>query len=591
MSHEHRSFLHRHLILILAVALVTVIAVALFSPPPRRPQARPQVAALALTSSGDAREVALSPDGGRIAYLVDGGTTLVVRELPEGAAVDLARSAVRLGPPRWSPDGSTLLYACPLPRALCNVSTSGGGIDTIAVTTGVGVTAYGFAPDGAYVIATAVGPWIYRGSRPASLTLVGEDAVAAEGDVIDLRGVVEWVIGVAVAPDGSDIAYRGIDHDGQGVIALVTAGESRHRIVERDLREGYNLGSATSGHLAWSENRLLHYTRFVAGGRTITRVPADDRRTEPLDLIGDLPGNLSFDVSPDGAVLVYAGDARRRRLYLFGESGRAAGVPLSPGDPTWSYGSPAISPGGDVLAYIGTSPTGVSDVFVRPLAGGTERQVTFDRRPKRALSWSPEGDRLAYLSETGSGPWLMTVDTVSERLRRLGEEPAHPYGQPTWSPDGRRVLYRLLNGAGHVMVDAETGRSVTAVPSTGERQLYAVFSPDGQRIAAARWGPDGSGIWIIELEGGAAIRLTTGRDRPLLWAADDNLYFMREQLPYRGSHVLRQPVTEGSATSMFLLPFPCDVPEVAISWDARYVVCSVDEFQSDVWIVDAPDRR
>jgi hypothetical protein len=132
---------------------------------------------------------------------------------------------------------------------------------------------------------------------------------------------------------------------------------------------------------------------------------------------------------------------------------------------------------------------------------------------------------------------------------------------------------------------------VTAVPSTGERQLQAVFSPDGQRIAVARWGPDGGGIWIIELEGGAAIRLTTGRDRPLLWAADDNLYFMRKQLPYRGSHVLRQPVTEGSAKSMFLLPFPCDVPEVAISWDARYVVCSVDESQSDVWIVDTPDPR
>ena len=589
MSHEHRSFLHRHLASILAVALVTVIAVALSSRPSARPPARARVEARALTASGDAREVALSPDGGRIAYLVDGGTALVVRELPEAAAVELARGAVRLGPPRWSPDGSTLLYACPLPHALCQISVSGGGGDTIAVP--VGVTAYGFAPDGAYVLATALGPWIYRGSRPQSLTLVGEDSVTADRNVIDLRGVVEWVIGVAAAPEGSDIAYRGIDHDGRGVIALVTAGDPPHRFVERDLRDGYNLGSATSGHIAWDANRFLYYSRLVAAGRAISRVPAADRGTEPVDLIGDLPGNLSFDVSPDGAILVYAGGASRRRLYLFGEGGRAVGAPLTPGDPAWSYGSPAISPGGDVLAYVGTSPTGVSDVFVRPLAGGTERQVTFDRRPKRALSWSPEGDRLAFQSETGRGPWLMTADTGSERLRRLGDVPAHPYGQPAWSPDGRRVLFRPLNRADLVLVDAETGRSVTAVPSSGDHHLHAAFSPDGKRVAAARSGPDGRGIWITELEVGVATRLTTGRDRPLLWTEGGDLYFVRQQLPYGGSHVLRQPVAEGSAARAFLLPRPCDAPEVAISRDARSIVCSVDEFPSHVWIVDAPDRR
>lgn len=591
MSAEHRSFLHRHLTSILAGALVTVIAVAVLSPPSARPPAQPRVVGRALTTFGDARQVALSSDGSRITYLANRGTALMVRRLPDGPTLELARGTTPLGPPRWHPDGSALLYACPLPHALCRISDVGGDVDTIAVLRGVGVTAYGFAPDGGYVVATAVGPWLYRGANPQSLTLVGSDSVTAEGAVIDLRGALEWVIGLAVAPEGSDIAYRGIDYAGRGVIALFTAGDSRHRIVERHLREGYNLGSATAGHLAWSSDRFLYYSRMVAGGRGITRIPADDRRAKPVDLIGDLPGNLSFDVSPDGSVLVHAGGASRRRLYLFKAGGRVAGEPLTPGDPTRSYGSPAISPNGDVVAYVGTSPTGVSDLSIRQLAGGPERQITFDRRPKRALSWSPDGDRIAFLSETGRGPWLMTVDTVSERLRRLGDEPAHPYGQPTWSPDGRRVLYRVLNRAGLALVDAETGRSLTAAPSTGDRQLQAVFSPDGQRIAAARSGPDGRGIWINELEDGASTRLTTGRDRPLLWTEQGDLYFVRQDRPYRGTQVFRQAVAGGSAAQAFLLPFPCDVAEVAISSDAEYIVCSVDDFPSDAWILDAPDPR
>ncbi len=448
MSAEHRSFLHRHLTSILAGALVTVVAVAVLSPPSARPPAQPRVVGRALTTFGDARQVALSSDGSQIAYLTHRGTALMARRLPDGPTLELARGTTALGPPRWHPDGSALLYACPLPHTLCRISDVGGDVDTIAVRGGGDITAYGFAPDGAYLVATAVGPWIYRGSRPQSLTQVGKDSVTAEGAVIDLRGALDWVVGLAAAPEGSDVAYRGIDYDGRGVIALFTAGNARHRIVERDLREGYNLGSPTSGHLAWTSNQFLHYSRVVRDGRAITRIPVDDRRTEPVDLIGDLPGNLSFDLSPDGTVLLYAGGASRRRPYLFGARGRAGAVPLPFGDPTWSYGSAAISPTGDVVAYVGTSPTGVSDVLLRPLTGGAERQITFDRHPKRGLSWSPGGDRIAMLSETGRGPWLMTVDIGSQRLRRLGNEPAHPYGQPAWSPDGRHILYRPLHGSG-----------------------------------------------------------------------------------------------------------------------------------------------
>ena len=291
MSHEHRSFLHRHLILILAVALVTVIAVALFSRPSGRPLVRPQVEALALTSSGDAREVALSPDGSRIAYLVDGGTALVVRELPEGAALDLARGAVRLGPPRWSPDGSTLLYACPLPRALCNVSTSGGGIDTIAVTTGVGVTAYGFAPDGAYVIATAVGPWIYRGSRPASLTLVGEDAVAAEGNVIDLRSVVEWVVGV--------------DYWQAPTCATCHMSATRTQEVTHDIAEirGIVARSAKDGYLTVPEGPGLGITLSESG---LKKWPFEDKDIEaatPIKTDGSVGDRYIHSQPPDSRTL------------------------------------------------------------------------------------------------------------------------------------------------------------------------------------------------------------------------------------------------------------------------------------------------
>ncbi|UCF40968.1 MAG: PD40 domain-containing protein [Gemmatimonadota bacterium] len=588
MSGEYRSFLSRHWVAIVAVALVTLLAAALFpravSPPPAEPapDARP------LTTSGDARDVALSPDGSRIAYLTRGGTALAVQPLPDGAPAELLRGDVPLGAPRWHPNGDLLLFGCPLPRALCRVPAAGGDGDTVALHPGVGITAYDFAPDGDYLLATAAGPWIYRGTRPASLTLVGSDSVVADGTLADLRGVAAWVVGVAAAPAGADVAYHAVAYDGTGVIARVVPGTAAQRTLLGGLPEGYNLGSATSGRVVWTAEGFIYYTHWAAGRRAIAHLRADALGRDPAEVLGDLPHNVGFDVSHDGTLLAYADGASRRRLYLFPRDGRAPRVALAPRDPTRSYGSPALSPGGDVVAYVGTGPTGESDIFLRPLDGRQERRVTFDRRPKRALAWSPDGDRLAFLSESGRGPWLMTVDTASGRVAPLGNAPAHPYGQPDWSADGRYVLYALLEGTRLALVEASEGGRMAPVGPPGTEALHAVLSPDGARVAAARVGPGGRGIWLFALEGGPPTRLTTGPDRPLRWTGNGDLYFARQDLPYRASEVGRQSVSGGGTAAVWRLPAPCDIAELSISRDAQSLACSIDEFTSDAWIRGAP---
>lgn len=85
---------------------------------------------------------------------------------------------------------------------------------------------------------------------------------------------------------------------------------------------------------------------------------------------------------------------------------------------------------------------------------------------------------------------------------------------PTWAADGSRVAYtRFHEGAGPIVIeDLRTG-ATTAVPGTGrDLNITPGFSPDGQWLAYARVGEDGTDIFKANLGGGSSPqRLTAGR--------------------------------------------------------------------------------
>ena len=104
---------------------------------------------------GDGRDAALSPDGTRLAYVVN-GSTLVIRTLATGAMVTVPGAAAA---PRWSPTGEEIAYLgvtesyFPVGE-LRAVKPDGTGSRPLTASGAIYHARFDFSPDGRYVVAS-----------------------------------------------------------------------------------------------------------------------------------------------------------------------------------------------------------------------------------------------------------------------------------------------------------------------------------------------------------------------------------------------------------------------------------------------------
>jgi Tol biopolymer transport system component len=86
----------------------------------------------------------------------------------------------------------------------------------------------------------------------------------------------------------------------------------------------------------------------------------------------------------------------------------------------------------------------------------------------------------------------------------LGEVRLSGYGGGAWSPDGRRILVaERLNGQPALMNIRTDGQERFPV-TYGSSDDYAVFSPDGRRVAFRR---NGTEIWTVRADGSRPTRI------------------------------------------------------------------------------------
>ncbi|MGY1591339.1 prolyl oligopeptidase family serine peptidase [Geodermatophilus sp. SYSU D00708] len=217
-------------------------------------------------------------------------------------------------------------------------------------------------------------------------------------------------------------------------------------------------------------------------------------------------------VSPDGRMAVVAvtrldldADEYRSQLWAVPTDGSAPARALTSGarDTT-----PAFSPDGRWLAYLGAEPGGRPQVHVLPTAGGAPRRLTGHPLGAGAPVWSPDSRRLAYTARVpeqgryGTDPDVAPeaepprlITTLRYRLdgvgfvvdqhshvfvldlppdgaddatsppppRQLTDGPADD-GDVAWSPDGAELAFV---SARHPRADRDLVRDVHAVPAAG----------------------------------------------------------------------------------------------------------------------------
>jgi dipeptidyl aminopeptidase/acylaminoacyl peptidase len=222
----------------------------------------------------------------------------------------------------------------------------------------------------------------------------------------------------------------------------------------------------------------------------------------------------------------------------------------------------ALSPDGKMVAYIKDGES-LSDVFLLPLDGGWPARITTDRPlapywDDEIPAWSPDGNWIAFgnkghihvvLREGGlpkkitdfataaSGPRFMpdsrgliiTVERndIDQLLltdidgcwpRALTTDTIGDHWDARPSPDGKFVAYILrrfddLNRLDVILLELETGKSITLYGKPSTRALSPKWSPDGRWIAFLAQETERDEIYLIKPNGEGLHPLTnTGHD-------------------------------------------------------------------------------
>ena len=224
--------------------------------------------------------------------------------------------------------------------------------------------------------------------------------------------------------------------------------------------------------------------------------------------------------------------------------------------------SHALSPDGETIACIKDGES-FSDVFLLPSKGGWLRRVTTDR-PLAAYwddeipAWSPDGKWIAFgihghvhlvpcdgglpkkisdfavaagsprfmpdsqglivSVERNDADQLLLTDIYGRWPRALTTDATGDHWDARPSPDGRSIVYTLrrfddLNRLDIVLLEIETGRSITLYGKPSTRAMSAKWSPDGQWIAFIAQETEREEIYLIPPDGEGLRQLTsTGND-------------------------------------------------------------------------------
>lgn len=192
-------------------------------------------------------------------------------------------------------------------------------------------------------------------------------------------------------------------------------------------------------------------------------------------------------IRPDGKAFafVYKGEIHTGAL----PSGSDVRVLTKGNRPRWS-------PDGRKLAYLNRQ------VFVRDLASGTERQLTWAASGVSSFEWSPKGDAVAYIArDPGPEPDPIVADTgyrysriywqalSGTEARRLTKADRHVISLSI-SPDGRQIAYAAQPTPRNtdafnvdiIRIDLHSGEEHVVVTQPG-RDGEPSWSPDGRSIA------------------------------------------------------------------------------------------------------------
>ena len=377
-----------------------------------------------------------------------------------------------------------------------------------------------------------------RGQLTVDERLVAEKADRAARH-IDLEFTVRRRVEPGAEPQQSRLpgAVRTC-HDHEAAARYLEVERLEHALVAEALRQFPGTNHAWSldfGRLrtqAWPIMFLLAAVLLAAGC-------GSKEQSDALEPAGGGSGEIVFVVNRNGWNEIWMMDAD-------GENRRRLTDPRPSGSDAAGNRSPASSPDGKRIVFVGSGASKVQDettdeLYVMNADGSDVRQLTKNDTLDADPTWSPDGRRIAFVRADDWGR-----DRVRMSLRVLGSDGSGEHvlreengpfflSSPAWAPDGTRIAFTrsTFTETGVIPVLYVAGSDGSRPEVIARWAAQPAWSPDGKRLAftsgADRFGqtcfhdctPSGE-IYVADPDGTNAKRLTESKadDQSPAWSSD-----------------------------------------------------------------------
>lgn len=356
------------------------------------------------------------------------------------------------------------------------------------------------------------------------------------------------------SPDGSMVAYHTAG-PGDPIFVADRNGGHQKRI--------YAAGAQTHcHHLTWSPDGRFIY--FVKGFPTseemdIWRIPALSAGADEPERVTTHNAMVSYLGWLDERTLIYAGtaqDGSGQWLYAMDVERRIPHrVSSGIAEQYLSVAVDARQP----RRLIASVATPTANLWTVPISSRiqSEADVTRLAIPNvRALSPSAASDAVLFLSSRGAadGLWSLKGEAVVELWK--GSD-GGIVAAAAASRDGTRICFSYRSqGRSHLYLMNSDGLHLRRLTDSFDVRGPASWSPDGKWVVVAGYDGQGTYVFKVSVDDGAAVRLTNTISYNPVWSPDGRMIVYSE--PLQGSTFVTRAMTPEKV--------PVPVPEILVSY-------------------------
>lgn len=449
-----------------------------------------------VTVSAEPSEIAVSPDGGMVAFIAtdsNGLRRIWLRSLDSLMPQPLSGTD-DAGTPFWSPDGRNLAFFAD--SKLKKVPSNGGAAVTLAD-----------APDSRGGSWGSSGEIVFGPSSGGPLMRVDENGGAVSPATRLDKGEIGHRF-PSFLPDGRRFLYVAIPGRENDLAIRLGSLDGEPQPGEEVATGSGAAVYAAPGYLLYGRRDAVVAQSFDPKSGRVAGSPVALR--EVPNVTSHAAGAPAVSVSRNGVLVQSPSGFAQTRLLWLDRRGQVIG---SLAAPPASYADPTISPDGTRLLVLRSSSEGFH-LWQIDGARGVATRMTFDSRFNFWPTWSPDGRRFVFASDRGGTRNIYLRDASGAGTEEILVKLEGLFNHTTdWSGDGSTILLRRL--------DPATREDIWILPFTGDRKPVpflrtpfneedARFSPDGRWIAYRSDESGRSELYVQSFPtGGARVRVST----------------------------------------------------------------------------------